>query len=149
MKDRVSPRKLCFQRVVSFREKYIVRKTLTFLLDKDNNILLSVVCTNYLSLLCPDCSVCSKGYTPSLGFVCNKCPENANGGTAIIAVMATIVLLAFAAFFSYLFSEEMEGVDQGIAACVTRFIPLQSIKIIIVMWQILTRVSRREHTSLD
>ena len=56
--------------------------------------------------------------------------------------MAAVFLLAFVAFLSYMLSGEMEGVDQGIVARVTRFIPLQSVKIVIVVWQILTQVSR-------
>lgn len=110
---------------------------------------ISIVCANYLSPLCSDCSVCGKGYTPSHGFVCSKCPDNATGGIVLIAIMAIMLLLAFAAFFSYVFSEEMEDAGQGLVARVTHFIPLQSIKIIIVMWQILTRVNRREHSCLD
>ena len=91
---------------------------------------------------CPDCSVCSKRFTASLGFACNKCSDNAAGGIALAVAMVVVFLLASVAFLSYMLSGEMEGVNQGIAARVTRFIPLQSVKIVIVVWQILTQVSR-------
>ena len=86
--------------------------------------------------------MCSKTYAASLGFSCNKCSDNAAGGIALAVAMAAVFLLAFVAFLSYMLSGEMEGVDQGIAARVTRFIPVQSVKIVIVVWQILTQVSR-------
>ena len=56
--------------------------------------------------------------------------------------MAVVFFLASIAFLSYMLSGEIEGTDQGIVARVTRFIPLQSVKIVIVVWQILTQVSR-------
>ena len=101
--------------------------------------------------------MCSKTYAASLGFACNKCSDNAAGGIALAVAMAVVFLLASVAFLSYMLSGEMEGVNQGIVARVMRFIPLQSVKIVIVIWQILTQVSRtatlfrpgRLHTSTN
>ena len=56
--------------------------------------------------------------------------------------MAVVFLLAFVAFLSYMLSGETRGTDQSIVARVTRFIPLHSVKIVIVVWQILTQVRR-------
>ena len=55
--------------------------------------------------------------------------------------MAIVFLLACAAFLSYMISGKMENTDHGIVARVSRFIPLQSVKIVIVVWQILTQVN--------
>lgn len=38
-------------------------------------------------------------------------------------------------------SGKSETVDNGIVALVSRFVPLQSVKVVIVVWQILTQVS--------
>ena len=48
--------------------------------------------------------------------------------------------MAVIAFFSYMLSGKSEDADKGIVVRVTRFIPLQSVKIVIVVWQILTQV---------
>ena len=84
--------------------------------------------------------MCSKRYTASLGFTCNKCSDDAAGGIALAVAMAVVFLLAFVAFLSYMLSGETRGTDQSIVARVTRFIPLHSVKIVIVVWQILTQV---------
>ena len=55
--------------------------------------------------------------------------------------MGILLLFAIVAFLPYMLSGEMEGADKSIVARVTRFIPLQSVKIVIVVWQILTQVS--------
>ena len=88
----------------------------------------------------PDCSVCSKRYSGNLGFACNKCSDNAAGVIALAVTMIIVFLLAFVAFLSYMLSGETRGADQSIVARVTRFIPLHSVKIVIVVWQILTQV---------
>ena len=100
-----------------------------------------MLCLTIIHPFCPDCSVCSKRYTASLGFTCNKCSDNAAGGIALAVAMGVVFLLVFVAFLSYMLSGKMEGVDKGIVARITCFIPLQSVKIVIVVWQILTQVS--------
>ena len=57
--------------------------------------------------------------------------------------MAFVFLLASVAFlYYYMLSLETEGADRGIVARLRRFIPLQFVKIVIVVWQILTQVRR-------
>ena len=99
-----------------------------------------MLCLNNVIPRCPDCSVCSKTYSASLGFACNKCSDNAGGGIALVVSMGVVFVLAFAAFLSYMLSGETRGAGQSIVARVTRFFPLQSVKIVIVVWQILTQV---------
>lgn len=55
--------------------------------------------------------------------------------------MAVAFLVVFVAFLSYMLSGKSETVDNGIVALVSRFVPLQSVKVVIVVWQILTQVS--------
>lgn len=55
--------------------------------------------------------------------------------------MAVAFLVVFFAFLSYMLSGKSETVDNGIVALVSRFVPLQSVKVVIVVWQILTQVS--------
>ena len=97
------------------------------------------------SLRSADCAVCSDGYAPQLGFTCTKCLDAANG-----AVLASLVLVAIAfaavAVASYVMSGERPGKRRGVVERVARFVPLQSIKIVVVSWQILTQV-RATHFS--
>ncbi|CAM9651378.1 unnamed protein product [Ectocarpus fasciculatus] len=88
----------------------------------------------------PYCSICSDGYSEQLGFVCSKCPENDAGGISIVAVLAVGALIAAAAVISYVTSgEDGMGAGRGCIERVTRYIPLQSVKIVIAAWQILTQ----------
>lgn len=92
-------------------------------------------------LLHADCSICSDGYSEQLGFVCSKCPENDAGGISIVAVLAVGALIAAAAVISYVtLGEDGMGAGRGCIERVTRYIPLQSVKIVIAAWQILTQV---------
>ncbi|CAN0168925.1 unnamed protein product [Ectocarpus sp. 12 AP-2014] len=88
----------------------------------------------------PYCSVCSDGYSEQLGFVCRKCPESNKGGIAILVVLAVGALIVLAAIYSYVTSGEAGmGMGRGWIERVTRYIPLQSVKIVIAAWQILTQ----------
>lgn len=92
------------------------------------------------SRLCgTDCAVCSKGYTAQIGQKCSKCSDS-TGGIVLAAVLAVLALLAAAAVVSYVTSGERAVKGQGIVERVGRYIPLQSLKIVIVAWQILTQV---------
>ena len=86
-----------------------------------------------------DCSVCSENYVASLGFTCRECSDN------VISIAITVVLSVLAVAFgmaivSVLMSFETEGAGRGFVYRVTQWIPKQSLKIIIVTWQILTQV---------
>lgn len=82
----------------------------------------------------------------TLSFTCTECVDS-RGGIAIMVVVAVFSLCAIIALSMHLVSGEMDGARQGIVHCVTKRLPLQSIKIVVVVWQILTQVS--DTTSLD
>ena len=62
---------------------------------------------------------------------------------ALVVVVSVLSLAAFAVFLSYMVSAEWEGARHGIVARIAPYLPLQSLKIIIVAWQILTQVRVR------
>ena len=90
------------------------------------------------AFLFSDCSVCSKAYTPGLNFICQKCSDGTNG-IAFTVVIIVLVIAFGLEIFSYLVSAEVGGAGRGIVDRVTRWVPIQSIKIIVVAWQILTQ----------
>lgn len=85
-----------------------------------------------------DCSVCKDDYAKGPGFTCTKCTENVWGIIVATIFLALSAIITFAAV-KYLLSVEI-GARQGILARILRRVPLQSVKIIIVAWQILTQV---------
>lgn len=91
-----------------------------------------------------DCSVCSEGYTASLGFVCTKCSDDIAGGITIAAVGSIIFVFVFIAFIIHMLSGMSKDADRGLVARVTSFIPLHTVKIIVVVWQIITQVSSNQ-----
>ena len=91
------------------------------------------------TFLFPDCSVCSKSYSPGLNFVCQKCSDSTNGIAVTVVIIALVIAFGLT-IFSYLVSAEVGGAGRGIVDRVTRWVPMQSIKIIVVAWQILTQV---------
>lgn len=93
----------------------------------------------HLSCLVTDCSVCSKGYTRTLFFTCTKCLDS-RGGVAIMIVVAVVFLCAIIVLLMHLVSGETLHARRGIVHRITERLPLQSIKIIVVVWQILTQV---------
>ncbi|CBN75178.1 polymorphic Outer membrane protein G/I family [Ectocarpus siliculosus] len=86
----------------------------------------------------PYCAVCSEGYSAQLGFTCRTCSDSA-GGIALAAALAVVGLVALVAVVSYVTSGEEDGKGRGIVERVGRYIPLQSVKIVVVAWQIMTQ----------
>eukprot|EP00752_Nemacystus_decipiens_P005732 g5187.t1 len=84
------------------------------------------------------CSVCSEGYYSSLAFTCNKCMGD-GGGIALMVIVGVLVLGAAVGVCTYLVSAETEGARRGVLLRVVNRLPLQSIKIVVVVWQILTQ----------
>ncbi|CAM9207691.1 unnamed protein product [Laminaria digitata] len=84
----------------------------------------------------PYCSICSNGCTPALSFTCSKCSDSA-GGIVLAGVLAVAVLIVAVAVVSYVISGKVGVGKRGMVARLGRFIPLQSLKIVIVAWQIL------------
>ena len=86
-----------------------------------------------------DCSVCSKNHVSSLSFTCRECYDSTV--VILIATVLTVLVAAVAlAIFWYLVSVKGVDAERGIMDCVTQRIPMHSVKIIIVVWQILTQV---------
>ncbi|CAN0337700.1 unnamed protein product, partial [Ectocarpus sp. 12 AP-2014] len=88
----------------------------------------------------PYCSICSTDYTMAMAFTCTKCMDS-DGSAAIISVVAVLALGAIIALYMHLVSAEMDGAREGIIHRVTKRLPVQSLKIIVVVWQILTQFS--------
>ncbi|CAM9509603.1 unnamed protein product [Ectocarpus fasciculatus] len=86
----------------------------------------------------PYCAVCSEGYSAQLGFTCHSCSDSA-GGIALAAALAVVGLIVLVAVVSYLTSRERDGKGRGIVERVGRYVPLQSVKIVVVAWQIMTQ----------
>lgn len=76
----------------------------------------------------------------AVAFTCTKCMDS-GGSAAITSVVAVLGLGAIIILYMYLQSGEMDGARDGIIQRVTKRLPLQSLKIIVVVWQILTQVS--------
>eukprot|EP00903_Cladosiphon_okamuranus_P020904 g19197.t1 len=85
----------------------------------------------------PYCSVCSDGYTASLGFACTRC--SGAWASIVVAVVVAIVgvLLLVALLMHFLPEKDSSGRD--FLARVLRRVPVQSLKIVIIVWQILTQ----------
>lgn len=86
-----------------------------------------------------DCSICSKNYKCSMQYTCEKC-YNRTAGITLIAVLVAFGMVIATSVFFHLVSGGKEGTGPGIVNRLRRNIPLQSLKIIIVAWQILTQV---------
>eukprot|EP00752_Nemacystus_decipiens_P002518 g2363.t1 len=87
----------------------------------------------------PYCSVCSDGYTAQLGYTCNKCSDS-TGGTLVVAVVVVVAVAVVMAVITYVVSGEVGCMAHGGSlGRLFRKIPLQSVKIVVVVWQILTQ----------
>lgn len=59
----------------------------------------------------------------------------------LAAVLAVVALVVAVAVVVYVMSDKVRVGKRGMVERVGRYIPLQSVKIVIVAWQILTQVS--------
>lgn len=95
-----------------------------------------------------DCSVCSDGYTHALGPSCSKCSDATGFGVALVAVFGVAIFAGFVVFLTYILSGQEQDADRGIVVRLARYIPLNSLKIVIVVWQILTQVGLPRSTNI-
>ncbi|CAN0353583.1 unnamed protein product [Ectocarpus sp. 6 AP-2014] len=86
----------------------------------------------------PYCSVCSEGYAVSLVFTCTKCVDD-RGGIALLVVVGVFVLGAAIVLYMHLVLEETDGASRGVIHRLTERLPLQSMKIVVVVWQIVSQ----------
>lgn len=110
--------------------------------NKISNRLLNVAVLAAVRVcLLSDCSVCSEGYATTLAFTCSKC---SGGNAAAIVVLSAIALLAALLILKHLVSIKQETITGGAVVRVGWFLPVQSIKIVIIAWQIITQVITRK-----
>lgn len=78
----------------------------------------------------------------SFGFACEKCVGKAGGIVVAVAfILVLIILLVAAVIATHTMSGELEGGERGgRLGRLSRYFPLQSVKIVIVAWQIVTQV---------
>ena len=93
----------------------------------------------FVVFACEDCAVCNNNFVKGPGFACTKCSENVWGILAAVVCSILAVVMTVLAV-KYVISANM-GVGRGFFSRMLRRVPLQSVKIIIVAWQILTQVS--------
>ena len=94
----------------------------------------------------PDCSVCNNDYTGSVGFTCSRCSDSTTGIVVIGIIILACVVVGIA-FALHLLSGRMENTERGLVGRITRIVPVQAVKIIIMVWQILTQVRSALHQS--
>ncbi|CAM9614990.1 unnamed protein product [Ectocarpus sp. 12 AP-2014] len=89
----------------------------------------------------PYCAVCETDYSPSLAHACTWCSSSRRQGLiAATVVTAIVAVFAVAVIFKFLSSTEAEEGDVGcFHRRVLRAVPVQALKIIVVVWQILTQ----------
>lgn len=84
-----------------------------------------------------DCAVCSHGYTESLSYTCRVCSDDK--ATLVAWFVVPLTLIVTLAFLGYMVSKENLTVKHTHCKSFNK-LPLQSIKIIVVAWQITAEV---------
>lgn len=101
---------------------------------------LATPCLLHPSLLTEtDCAICKESYTAGIGFTCSECPDSI-GDVVLAAVLGVVALFTVVAVVSYVVSGGGVGGGNIVIGRLTQYVPLQSVKIIVVTWQILTQV---------
>lgn len=95
-----------------------------------------------------DCSVCTENYVTGLGYTCEKCTISRTGSIALAVILSVLCIVAGASIIMFLVERKTEGTRRGVVVLVTRYIPTHSVKIIIVVWQILTQVGGEHEISV-
>lgn len=84
-----------------------------------------------------DCSICKEGFMTSLGFKCTKCLDR-EWRIVIAAVVLAVGTGAMFVVVLYQVSGKTRG--NGLVDGAVRLVPLNSLKILVVAWQIVTQV---------
>ena len=87
-----------------------------------------------------DCSVCRENFFAGPGFTCTKCSVSSVWRVMVAGSLSIFATIAGVVTVSYLVSDESEGAELSIVDRIIRRVPVHSVKIIIVSWQILTQV---------
>ncbi|CAN0170750.1 unnamed protein product, partial [Ectocarpus sp. 4 AP-2014] len=86
----------------------------------------------------PYCAICGDSYSAQLGFTCSTCPDRASG-IVLATALAVIGLFTVVAVISYLAWRVGPNRGCGMAGHLKRYLPLQTLKIPVVAWQIVTQ----------
>lgn len=97
------------------------------------------------TVIVTDCAVCETSYSSSFAHTCTRCSSSRRQGLVAATVIAAIVaVFGIVAIFRYMLTTEHEEENVGcFHRRVVRAIPLQALKITVVVWQILTQVCAR------
>lgn len=110
---------------------------------------------SFPSKLYTDCAVCGDGYTPGIEYSCNKCTGatrifSLGIGAAILIVGVFVLVMVLSALVRVEACSEQESKnaitskwEQKINSCrssIAKAIPLTAIKVVLVVWQIVTQV---------
>ncbi|CAM9202855.1 unnamed protein product [Ectocarpus sp. 8 AP-2014] len=89
----------------------------------------------------PYCAVCSDGFAQSLSFTCSNCSDGKATVVALVALPIMVILGLI--FLVYMVSKERkrDAPSAGPWHWLKRLLPLQSLKIMIVVWQILNELA--------
>eukprot|EP00903_Cladosiphon_okamuranus_P017290 g15932.t1 len=89
----------------------------------------------------PYCAVCENGYSSSPAYTCTRCSSSRRQGLMAATVIGALIsVLAVVYFCRYVLSTELGGEDLGcFHRQVFQAVPLQALKIVVVVWQILTQ----------
>eukprot|EP00903_Cladosiphon_okamuranus_P017291 g15933.t1 len=89
----------------------------------------------------PYCAVCENGYSSSPAYTCTRCSSSRRQGLMAATVIGALIsVLAVVYFCRYVLSTELGGEDLGcFHRRVFQAVPLQALKIVVVVWQILTQ----------
>ncbi|CAM9749701.1 unnamed protein product [Ectocarpus sp. 4 AP-2014] len=90
----------------------------------------------------PYCAVCGSDYVPSFAHTCTRCSSSRREGfVAVTIVGAVVAAIAIGVIFECMISIEVEGDTTGcfLYRRVLRAVPVQALKIIVVVWQISTQ----------
>ena len=85
-----------------------------------------------------DCAVCSQGYGGTLSYHCSKCSE----ASSIVSSVCTFIIAGLLGLLFAYYMVSIEGVRTPWVSFdrVKAVLPLQSVKIIVISWQIVTQV---------
>ncbi|CAB1105335.1 unnamed protein product [Ectocarpus sp. CCAP 1310/34] len=95
----------------------------------------------------PYCAVCESGYASSLAHTCTQCSSSRRNGFVVAAAIAVVAAVcAIVAICAHLISGEVSE-QSCLHRRLSAMLPLQSFKIIIVVWQILTQFASAANIS--
>ena len=89
-----------------------------------------------------DCSVCEDDYAATLAFTCAKCSGSSRIALLVVVVISTGAAAVMAVYLTA-FLVSMEPTEARMTrpyVKLLKHLPLQAIKILVVLWQILTQV---------